>query len=119
MGWGGEERRSSPRARCALPIELRIEGSAYPAQAETTDVGMTGCYVTTMFPLPVGTMLAGALSIGSRKMEVKCQVITMDPSLGNGILFTNMSETDKAELKKYLDGVATAESDSDSGSIIR
>ena len=117
MGWDGEERRSSPRARCVLPIELRIDGSPYPAQAETTDVATTGCYVTTMFPLPVGTKLTGALSIGSRKMEVKCQVITMDPNLGNGIRFVEMSEDDRDQLKSYLDGVEP--SDTDSGSIIR
>lgn len=119
MVWDGEERRSSQRARCALPIELRVEGGSFPAQAETTDIGLTGCYVTTMFPLPVGTKLSGALSIGSRRIPVKCEVITMDPSLGNGVKFTDMSESDKAELKKYLESVPSLESDSDSGYIIR
>jgi PilZ domain len=119
MPWNGEERRSSQRARCTLPIELRTEGGAFPAQAETSDVGLTGCYVTTMFPLPIGTRLNGALSIGSRKIAVKCEIITMDPSLGNGIKFVEMSEDDKAELKSYLDSAASSESDSDSGYIIR
>jgi PilZ domain len=119
MVWDGEERRSSQRARCTLPIELRTEGGAYPAQAETTDVGLTGCYVATMFPLPIGTKLNGALSIGSRRIAVKCEVTTMDPSLGNGIKFTEMSESDKAELKGYLDNAELPESGSDSGYIIR
>jgi len=119
MAWDGAERRGSQRARCALPIELRMEGGGFPSQAETSDVGLTGCYVTTMFPLPVGTKLNGSLSIGSRKIAVKCEVITMDPSLGNGIKFSEMTEADKAELKNYLDSAATSESDSDSGYIIR
>jgi PilZ domain-containing protein len=119
MAWDGEERRRSHRARCTLPIELRAEGSAFPAQAETSDVGLTGCYVTTMFPLPIGTKLNGALSIGSRRIAVKCEVITMDPSLGNGIKFVEMSEADKTELKTYLENSASPETDSDSGYIIR
>ncbi len=119
MAWDGEERRSSHRARCTLPIELRTEGSSFPAQAETTDVGLTGCYVTTMFPLPIGTKLNGAISIGSRRIAVKCEVITMDPSLGNGIKFAEISEDDKAELQAYLENSAAPEADSDSGYIIR
>jgi PilZ domain len=119
MAWDGEERRSSQRARCTLPIELRTEGGAYPAQAETSDVGLTGCYVATMFPLPIGTKLNGALSIGSRRIAVKCEVITMDPSLGNGIKFTGMAESDQAELKSYLETATSPDLGSDSGYIIR
>lgn len=118
MAWEGEERRSARRARCKLPIELSREGS-FPTLGETTDVALTGCYITTMFPLPIGTRLAGALSIGSRKIKVTCEVITMDPSLGNGMKFIGMSEEDKAELRAYLENTQPHEEDPDSGYIIR
>ncbi|HLH06745.1 MAG TPA: PilZ domain-containing protein [Terriglobales bacterium] len=121
MAWEGKERRSAPRARCVLPIELSSEGASFSTHAETTDVALCGCYVANRFPLSIGTKLSGELSISSRRIKVLCEIITMDPGVGNGIRFHNMSDDDKAALKAFLESTGKSESEaqSDSGFIIR
>jgi hypothetical protein len=50
-------RRSYPRLKSKVPIELYVEDSQSPIRGATADISLTGCYVDTIFPLPVGTNL--------------------------------------------------------------
>ena len=40
-----------------VPIELYTEGSTFPIRGATSDLSLTGCYIETRLPLPVGTIL--------------------------------------------------------------
>ena len=96
------DRRQAPRIRCQLPIEIRTKGSRFANRGETTDVSLTGCYVGTMQPMPVGTQIEIRCWVGSRPIECKAVVRTCDPCVGNGIEFSALDDLSKGILGYYL-----------------
>jgi len=55
----GQERRSSPRTRLALPIAVRTEGAPWPGESMTQDLSSTGARFETSHIYAVGdTVLA-------------------------------------------------------------
>lgn len=96
------DRRQAPRIRCQLPIEIRMKGSRFANRGETTDVSLTGCYVGTMQPMPVGTEIDLRCWVGERPMDCKAVVRTSDPCVGNGIEFVDLDDLSKSILGYYL-----------------
>jgi hypothetical protein len=92
-----------------VPFELRVEGSEMPNRGETSDLGLGGCYIETIFPLPLNTTLELSLQIGSTVIVIG-KVVTCDPNVGNGIKFTRLLPEDREELRSYLEA-ATVTSD--------
>src|SRR5271156_3120707 len=50
-------RRRWQRHKISLPLEIRDERINAPLRINATDVSGNGCYIETMQPLPVGTVL--------------------------------------------------------------
>ena len=75
----------------------------FPTSCETTDISLCGCYIKLSFPLPVGTVLN--VHIGTEDGEVRALgvVRTSNPGLGNGIEFTEMTESNKLRLVQCLE----------------
>ena len=48
------ERRTYPRIKTKLPVELRCAGKAQMRTA-TDEVSLCGCYIETMFTIEIGT----------------------------------------------------------------
>jgi hypothetical protein len=96
------DRRQSPRLRCQLPVEIRTQGSRFANRAETTDVSLTGCYVATMQPMPLGTELDLRCWVGARPIDCRAVVRTCDPCVGNGIQFLDLDDLAKSILGYYL-----------------
>jgi hypothetical protein len=95
-------RRTHPRLKTSVPIEIYIEGNNYAIRGSTTDLSLTGCYIETIFPLPVGTHLELKLKLDDTLL-VLATVVTSDPQVGNGIQFDKMLSEDIAELGAFLD----------------
>jgi len=104
-----QEKRAHPRLKLRVPLELHVEGSATPIRGATTDLGLGGCYIETIFPLPVNVGLEVVLQIGSTVIAVG-KVVTCDPNVGNGIKFTRLLPEDREALRSYLEA-ATVTSD--------
>ena len=49
------ERREHIRLKLKVPIEIYLEGSDSPLRSATSDLSLGGCYLETIFPLPIGT----------------------------------------------------------------
>jgi hypothetical protein len=96
------ERRSSPRIKVKVPVELFASDSDVPLRCSTTDLSETGCYIETLFPFPIGTILEMSLQIDGTLLALGT-VVTSDPQVGNGIRFTKMLPEDKQELRAYLE----------------
>ena len=97
-----KDRRSSPRLKQRVPLELYVDGSDSPIRGATADLSLTGCYVETIFPLPKGTSLELKLQLDSTLLLL-ATVVTCDPQVGNGIQFTRMLPEDIAELRTFLE----------------
>ena len=61
-----EERRKYPRVNVRVPVELSVEDSDTLIRGATSDLSLTGCYIESIFPLPIGTNLELKLQVDAR-----------------------------------------------------
>jgi|SRR6266478_6945574 len=97
-----QERREHPRLKLRVPFELRVEGSEIPIRGATSDLSLGGCYIETIFPLPLNATVELILQIGGTVIVVG-KVVTCDPNVGNGIGFMRLLPEDGEELRLYLE----------------
>ena len=98
-------RRRYHRHKISLPIELRDERVSAPIRINATDVSGNGCYVESMMPLPLGTVLRVDFWLDSEHVNITAVVRTCDPGVGNGIEFTGMPADTKERMQTYLDAI--------------
>jgi c-di-GMP-binding flagellar brake protein YcgR len=98
------ERRDQARIKIKVPVELRFEDSETPYRCATSDLSLTGCYIETMFPFPVGTALEIKLQTNNTLL-ILAKIVTSDPQVGNGIQFMRMLPEDVEELRIFLDNL--------------
>ena len=98
-------RRRYSRHKISFPIELRDERVKTPMRINATDVSGNGCYVETILPLPVGTVLRVDFYLQNEHVNISAVVRTCDPGVGNGIEFTGLPLDGKQHLQQYLDGI--------------
>ena len=96
-------RRRCHRHKISLPLELRDERVNAPIRINATDVSGNGCYVESMQPLPLGTVLRVDFWLDSEHIKITAVVRTCDPGVGNGIEFTGMPPETKERMQAYLD----------------
>lgn len=96
------ERRENPRFKITVPVELYLEGKDMPYRTATSDLSLHGCYIETIFPFPVGTVLELKLQVNGT-LSAMAIVATSDPQVGNGIKFTRMLPEDVDELRAFLE----------------
>jgi hypothetical protein len=101
-------RRHYARHRISFPLELRDERVATPMRINSTDVSGNGCYVETLQPLPLGTVLRVDFYMQTERISISAVVRTCDGGVGMGIEFTGLPIADKERLQQYLDGIDPA-----------
>jgi hypothetical protein len=102
------EMRASPRVKAKVPVELYAPNSDVPLRGATSDLSETGCYIESIFPFPIATVLELSLQLDETLLAVGT-VVTCDPQVGNGIKFTKMLPDDREQLRAYLEAAAQAE----------
>ncbi len=98
-------RRRWQRHKISLPLELRDERVNAPLRINASDVSGNGCYIESMQPLPLGTVLRVNFWLDSDHIKITAVVRTCDPGVGNGIEFTGMPPETKERMQAYLDTV--------------
>lgn len=98
-------RRRFTRHKISLPLELRDERVNTPMRINATDVSGNGCYVETILPLPVGTVLRVDFHLDAEHVNITAVVRTCDPGVGNGIEFTGLPVDGKERMQAYLNGI--------------
>jgi len=101
-----KERRKYPRLKLHIPIEIHADGAASSIHVSTTDLSLGGCYVESIFPFPIGTSLDLKLRIGDATLPIAATVVTSDPQVGNGIMFSKMLPEDRRELEAFLNAAS-------------
>ena len=104
-------RREHERIKVNVPVQIHTNGSDGPIRVATSDLSLSGCYIESIFPFPVGTNLDLQLSIDTILLAT-ATVVTCDPQVGNGIKFTRMLPEDQEALAAFLDAQQTQNSDS-------
>jgi len=102
------ERRGYRRLKVSVPVEMNLESSETPTRGATSDLSGGGCYIETMYPFPVGTILDIKLQL-ENTLLIAATVVTCDPQVGNGIQFTRMLPEDREELQMFLDATERAQ----------
>lgn len=99
------ERRQTPRFRCQNSIEVHVEGGA-SFWGTVADLSLGGCYVEMPLPLQPGTKLRLGIWFGQNKVSAQAHVAHRTPGLGVGLKFTEISEQDKAIIRRFLENLA-------------
>jgi len=97
-----EERRQQRRFEAFLPVELRCK-QAVPVRAETSDVSLSGCYVNTLFPSPIDTVVTLVIWLQDQRLAIKGRVRTSVLGVGCGVEFVDLSEADRKQLAEYIE----------------
>jgi c-di-GMP-binding flagellar brake protein YcgR len=102
------ERREHIRLKLKVPIEIYLEGSDSPLRSATSDLSLGGCYLETIFPLPIGTNVELKLQLEDTLL-VLATVVTCDPQVGNGIRFSRMLPEELEQLRVFLEAAEKRE----------
>jgi c-di-GMP-binding flagellar brake protein YcgR len=94
-------RRKYPRLKLAVPVELYVGDSDSPIRGATADLSLSGCYIESIFPFPVGATLEIKLQL-EETLLIVATVVTCDPQVGNGVRFDKMLPDDADALGAYL-----------------
>ena len=102
------QKRSAPRVKVSVPVELRVPGNDIPHRGATSDISESGCYIETMFPFPIGTIFEMTLQIDGTILALGI-VVTCHTQVGNGIKFTKMLREDQEQLRAYVEAAQQTE----------
>ena len=97
-----EERRSGDRFPCTVAAEVFEPQSHARILGRTTDLGIGGCYVDTINPLPIGTRVVVRLTDQARRFEAHAQVIFAQVGMGMGLAFTEISADQLETLRQWI-----------------
>jgi hypothetical protein len=97
-----EERRSAPRQHFVAEAQIVEITSGVKLSARSCDLVIHGCYVDTIRPFPVGTLVRIRLKKGETIIEANGNVVYQLPGLGMGIAFHDLTPESHAALDKWL-----------------
>ena len=98
-----DNRRKFQRHKISFPLEFRDERVNTPMRVNATDISGNGCYVETVMPLPISTVLRVEFWIDQERISATATVRTRDPGVGMGIEFSGLPEDSKKRFQAYLD----------------
>jgi hypothetical protein len=99
------DKRKGPRHRCKGSAHLQESGTA-ATWATFADISLYGCYIETPAPLRVGTTLGLTLEMNGFRVQASGEVRVAYPSLGMGIRFIQLSETNRAQLREMVGSIS-------------
>jgi diguanylate cyclase (GGDEF)-like protein/putative nucleotidyltransferase with HDIG domain len=103
-----KNRRTYPRMKCRLTIELRAEGDNRPVLGHLTDMSLGGCFVKTSVILAAGTRLKLIFSMDDGKLQAEGFVLRLDPGTGIAVSFGDVGRGDRANIQRVMEYVQHA-----------
>jgi len=88
--------------RQSLVMEASWEGSGIKSRARTVDISATGCFIDTLAEVEIGETLNLKLTLHGQYISVQAVVKYRMPSLGFGVRFTKISDSDRLRLDALL-----------------
>ena len=88
--------------RQSLVMEASWEGSGIKSRARTVDISATGCFIDTLAEVEIGETLNLKLTLHGQYISVQAVVKYRMPSLGFGVRFTKISDSDRLRPEALL-----------------
>jgi hypothetical protein len=90
-------------------IDVRTGGRIL---ARTADLSTAGCYIDTLNPFPLGTVVRLAIQKETATVEFHAKVTSRHPGSGMGLVFEGITTAQRATLAKWLSTQSVALVDS-------
>jgi hypothetical protein len=95
-------RRASPRYPFIAQAEVVDLGSGARLSTRTSEVGMGGCYLDMINPVPEGSSVKVCLRCDKGTFEAPGKVIYCQPGFGMGIAFGEVAPAQRKVLESWL-----------------
>ncbi len=103
-----DERRNEERVPAS--IEVLWIGNAGKYESRTSDLSLGGCFVDTVAQVELGDIIALSLQLpAGESIEIEGEVVYTYPSMGFGVRFTNVSDSDRRKLELIIKDAAHQE----------
>jgi hypothetical protein len=101
---GGEPRkvRSVPRYTFIADAEVVESGTKARLVARVSEIGLRGCYIDLLNPLPAGLSISVKIFKNNQTFEEEGQVVYTHPTMGMGVVFTRMNPDHKKMLEGWI-----------------
>lgn len=96
------ERRRAPRRALFDTVQWTEVQSGGRTKARISDISVTGCYVDTVSPLPIGTQIRLKLGHRGTELEVLATVVRIEFNMGMGVAFNDLTLEQQAVLDKWI-----------------
>jgi diguanylate cyclase (GGDEF)-like protein/putative nucleotidyltransferase with HDIG domain len=100
-----KDRRSHPRMKCRVTIELTTDAGGTPMFANLIDVSMGGCFVETSTIVPPGSRIKLGFSMDDGSLIAEGVVARLDPGTGIAVQFREMNREGRERMFKILEFV--------------
>ncbi len=100
-----KDRRSHPRMKCRVTIEMHTDPGGTPLFANLTDISMGGCYIETSTILPPGSKIKLGFSMDDATLSTEGVVARLDPGSGVAVQFRELNREARDRMLKILEFV--------------
>jgi hypothetical protein len=100
-----KDRRSHPRMKCRLTIELQTGEGNTPLFANVTDVSLGGCFVETSTIVAPGSKIKVGFSMDDPSLTAEGVVARLDPGSGIAVQFREMNREGRERMFKIIEFV--------------
>jgi hypothetical protein len=98
-----QDQRNDPRIPIIAAAEIIEVATGTGLSARTSDISRTGCYIDSLNPMPVKTVIRLLLKHGGEELELPARIVYVSPGLGMGVRFDeNLSAAQLAILDRWL-----------------
>ena len=103
-----KDRRSHPRMKCRVTIELQTDAGGTPLFANLTDISLGGCFVETSTILAPGSKIKLGFSMDDPSLNAEGVVARLEPGSGVAVQFREVNREGRERMFKVLEYVQKA-----------
>ncbi|HSM88371.1 MAG TPA: PilZ domain-containing protein [Candidatus Limnocylindrales bacterium] len=112
------ERRRYARYECHVAVEVRIADGPESYPGTLADICLGGCYVSTVSPLPPGTVVELLVKTPEKSAAIAGRTVTCLPGSGMGIEFTAAANDQQANSVRSLIDLLEGGSEKSAGAAV-
>lgn len=98
----GKERRTSTRYPFTATCDATEPKSHAKIIGRTSDLGRGGCYIDTIGPFPMGTVLVVRINREHQTLTFEGKVAFAQPGMGMGLAFTKVAPDQQTILDEWI-----------------
>jgi diguanylate cyclase (GGDEF)-like protein/putative nucleotidyltransferase with HDIG domain len=100
-----KDRRTHPRLKCRVTIELQTEAGGIPLFANLTDISLGGCFIETSTIFAAGTKIKLGFSMDDASLFAEGVVMRLDPGSGVAVQFRELNREARERMFRIIEFV--------------